>query len=367
MRAKNDRSFGTTGASIVGGRPGGRTVVFRLLMVGIVVVAAVFVYGGYAMLFPVKMQRAKDVALSDLPTDIELNTMAWEASYTERGLPIPVDGPREGYWGTRLGAADWVAHPELGHHTGEAHIPGKWDSDANGVQRVGAPCEPSVKIVIHGGSVSEGAYASSIATTYFARTAALLAELDRCVSIVVAGGSGWTSVNELIAFRVRSIPEDPDIVLFLDGLNDLTDTQSTVPPDGRADTYLKRMRQAREEVLVAGMQIVFALQPDIHHKRTKTPIEQWILQLTGMQELIARDYPRMAAGLQVIADERAAAHFIDCSRVFDDEPYTTVADVWHFSDPGHELLARKLADGLAPIVAALQSGEPDEGDRAGVQ
>jgi hypothetical protein len=31
------------------------------------------------------------------------NREAWEASYQERGLSIPESGPREGYWGKRLG------------------------------------------------------------------------------------------------------------------------------------------------------------------------------------------------------------------------------------------------------------------------
>ena len=332
-----------------------RRLLYKLSTLGLVLAAIGVSYGGYATLFPDRLGRAEDKLLSDLPTGHDLNVLAWKATYTERGLPTPVDGPREGYSGARLGENDTVPHPVLDWHTGEVHIPGLWESDAKGYQRVEAPCEPSIKIVIHGGSVAEGAYASSIRKTYFARTAALLHERGHCASIVVSGGAGWTTVNELAALKHRAIPEEPDIVLFLNGLNDLTDYANLVPEEERTDTYLRHMERARDEALGAGMEIVFALQPNIHQKKTLSPIEEWIVKLERFDTLVTKEYPKMAAGLQTLADEKPATHFIDCSGTFDDEPYTTLADLWHFSDPGHELLALELAEGLTPIVIRLNA------------
>ena len=41
-----------------------------------------------------------------------LNQMAWEMSFSERGLPVPPEGPRGGYWGVRIG-------PKIADPTGQ--------------------------------------------------------------------------------------------------------------------------------------------------------------------------------------------------------------------------------------------------------
>ena len=63
---------------------------------------------------------------------IELNRRAWEASYAERGLEMPSQGPKEGYWGARLGSK--VPHPLFGWHEPRISIPNLVDIDARGFQ-----------------------------------------------------------------------------------------------------------------------------------------------------------------------------------------------------------------------------------------
>jgi hypothetical protein len=83
-----------------------------------------------------------------------------------------------------------------------------------------------------------------------------------------------------------------------------------------------------------------------------------IIALSRVPRLIEREYPLLPAKLKGLAGVEGT-HFIDCSRIFDGEPHTTVADIWHFSDPGHELLAEALAEGLVPVLEARKRrGKP---------
>ena len=61
-----------------------------------------------------------------------LNQSAWESSFEERGLPVPPSGPRDGYWGSRLGPK--VSDPSVGWHEGRILVPGLLDIDARGFQ-----------------------------------------------------------------------------------------------------------------------------------------------------------------------------------------------------------------------------------------
>ena len=61
---------------------------------------------------------------------------------------------------------------------------------------------------------------------------------------------------------------------------------------------------------------------------------------------------RLRDGLAEIALADDAL-FVDCSDALAREVHTTFADVWHFSDRGHELLAACILEGL---TADLQAG-----------
>ena len=67
----------------------------------------------------------------------DLNRTAWEATYTERGQTVPPSGPREGYWGARLGQK--VGDPNTEWHEPAVTVPGLLEIDAQGYQRFASP------------------------------------------------------------------------------------------------------------------------------------------------------------------------------------------------------------------------------------
>ena len=96
-----------------------------------------------------------------------LNKAAWEATFTERALPVPDGGPREGYGGSRVNPKNWSCGGTL-YCEREQRAPGLYEIDARGFQHVSDGPEPRAVILVVGGSVAWGAYASGIEETYFA-------------------------------------------------------------------------------------------------------------------------------------------------------------------------------------------------------
>lgn len=232
------------------------------------------------------------------PSGEKLNRLAWEATFRERGLPVPPGGPRDGYWGARL--PPWTPDPELGWREAEAHLPGLVEEDASGLQRLERP-DARRHLLIVGGSVAWGAYASSLETTYFARLARRLAERQCPVRITVLAAGAWTSEHELKALRHRGLALAPDVVLFLDGLNDFT--QGTGSEGERVADYLGRMREARDLACAQEMGVVFALQPILLQK-ARSPLEERILELSLdpiAEGRLRRGYRRLSAGLRELA------------------------------------------------------------------
>src|SRR5262245_32920465 len=210
------------------------------------------------------------------------------------------------------------------------------------------PPSARTHLLIIGGSVAWGAYASSIETTYFARVARALAAAGHPVNISVLGAGAWTSDNELKALRSRGLDLSPDVVLIFDGLNDLTLGNAT--EDERVTAYLSRMREARDLVRTRREHLVFALQPMMLNKH-RSAIEERVLALSldpAGQARVRNGYARMKAGLQDLAKTDGVL-FVDCSDLFDAEQATTFTDLWHFPDPGHALLAQRLAPALLGV------------------
>lgn len=57
---------------------------------------------------------------------------------------------------------------------------------------------------------------------------------------------------------------------------------------------------------------------------------------------------------------RPHVRFVDASRLFAGERATTFTDLWHFSDPGHEVLAELLAGSLIGFLQEdLDSGRSE--------
>jgi lysophospholipase L1-like esterase len=285
------------------------------------------------------------------PAGKKLNRAAWEASFTERGLVVPAKGPRDGYWGKNM--PPWTRDPEVGWHESEVHLRGLVDQDRSGVQRYGTP-GARWHLLVLGGSVAWGAYASSIEETYFAHLARRLHEGGRPVRVTVMAAGAWTSENELKAFRGRGVEARPDVVLFLNGMNDLTQGKG-ISEEARVRAYLDRMHEARDIAQTKGIVAVFALQPALAGKRRKSPLEARVLELMADKSaLVPSAFPRMLTGLKGLATE-AGAYALDCSNAFSAESATTFTDVWHFADPGHRLLAECLSRGLAPVLDAHPS------------
>ena len=277
-----------------------------------------------------------------LPSGEALNRMAWEANFRERGLPVPPGGPRDGYWGARM--PPQTKDAELGWREAEAHLPGLVDEDAAGLQHVG-PANAPRHLLILGGSVAWGAYASSEDTTYFARIGRWLAAKGSPVRITVLAAGAWTSDHELKALRRRGLALDPDAVMFLDGLNDLTLGHAS--EDERVAAYLDHMREARDLARARGIAVVFVVQPWLLDKH-RSRIEKRILELSldaAAESRVRKGYQRIRTGLGALA-RNGGATFIDCSSVFATERATTFTDLWHFADPGHALLAERLGPAL---------------------
>lgn len=307
---------------------------------------------------------------------LSLNQEAWEAGFIEFGLPLPVDGPRDGYWGSRIGVH--VEDPDLGWVLPEIDIPNLLALDALGMQHVPARTSGAPRLLIMGASVAFGGGASSIGDTYFQQLADRLADASSSVDVTVYAVGAWKSAQELRALELHGLDQDPDIVMFLSGLNDMTNgsnadvlygTQTdTIDGSGwhalyhehdyeeRVRVYLSNMRTALGEIRARGASVVFVLQPALFEKQNmsvlEATIEERFLRFFGARAVLTSGYQGLRRGLASLA-EADGVYFVDCSRVYGDEPLTVFTDIWHFSDVGHHRLAEALAPQLQPIIRAV--------------
>lgn len=311
-----------------------------------------------------------------------LNQKAWELSYVERGLPVPPSGPREGYWGSRLGTK--VRDPVLGWHEPPVSVPDLIAIDKDGIQRYSTASAEKHKVLILGGSVAWGAYASRMASTYFHVIGAALERQALFSDIEVFASGAWKSRQEVRALEVYGKGVRPDLVVFLDGLNDLTNGatsralfgQRTATADGsewttsyhahdyeqRVVDYLRNMRVAARMAAALNSDLLVVLQPALFEKKNKSKIEAVLLEYSlkphASEAALAGSYESMRRGLSELARD-AGVHFLDCSRVLADERPTTFSDMWHFSDAGHQLLGSAVAGEIASILKQRQ----DNGQR----
>jgi len=315
------------------------------------------------------------------PQGKELNQLAWESSYTERGEQVPPRGPREGYWGARIGPK--IKDPTLGWHEPQLVEPGLLDVDDKGLQhyRTAAPAKRHVLII--GGSVAFGAYASSIATTYFHVLGAELERLGTPADLTIVAAGAWKALQEGRAVELYESSLGPDVIVLLNGLNDLTVGatsrrlygQRTDTKDGsewtleyhehdygeRITDYLEIMRRVGSFARRNGRVALVVLQPSLAERAQRTPIEERLLQASVVRlesaAALQRSYQAMREGLAAL-EQSGWLKFLDCSRVFDGERATTFTDLWHFSDFGHRLLGTAMAAAIAPILrGTASSGE----------
>jgi hypothetical protein len=168
------------------------------------------------------------------------------------------------------------------------------------------------------------------------------------------------AVNDELSELERGLAAaEGDLIVFLDGLNDITDSAAfrrgkSVARGERVARYLRNMERGRQLAAERQVPVVFCLQPFLLQKRQLSRIERRIVELSFSdeypQEFVRSAYPQVRDGLRRLAGPKGA-YFVDCSGALDGETATSFADIWHFPDPGHELLAECLANGLLPILA----------------
>ena len=297
------------------------------------------------------------------PSGEELNRLAWESSFQEREHKIPPGGPRDGYWGARMPKP--VEDPDTGWREAEAHLAGLAEVDAQGIQWAGSDAPRARRIAILGASVAWGSYASSIDTVYFDRLARALTPQVGPVRIAVVAAGAWDSENERRAFESRVLPLDPEVVIVINGMNDLTGSAARrrrrvgwpeVPRERAVARYLENMAAVRDLAWARHVVVVFALQPFILQKKHKTALEERVLELTFTEGLteraLARGHAELRGGVERLCRD-GRARCADTSGAFDAETATTFTDAWHFADPGHELLANALLSPVAQLLAQM--------------
>ena len=304
---------------------------------------------------------------------INLNRKAWEASYIERGFTIPASGPREGFWGARLGKK--IRDSRLGWHEPEAHVPGLLEIDHNGHQKYESMGKKKYHILIVGGSVAFGAYASEIPKTYFNLVGKVLDDQLAFSDITIIAGGAWKSIQDLKAFQHHLQRQPIDLIVFLNGLNDLTNGatakalygEKVQPADGsswtplyhahdysqRVSGYLNNMDAAWKICQNAGCDMLVVLQPSLVERANRTKIEEALLKGSliphASAEVFNESYASIRTGL-IRRSQKEGFHYLDCSRSFNGEQETTFADLWHFSDFGHKILADAMAEKISAIL-----------------
>ena len=135
------------------------------------------------------------------------------------------------------------------------------------------------------------------------------------VSTLAAGA--WFSRHELAAVCLLPSSERPDVVVFLDGINDLTHGVDQTPMEDRANEYRRNMLIARDTLLHRGVRrVIFAPQPFLGTKRHKSKFEQGIMVLPPVTRRSLREYQELIRFTRELA-EVPGASLLDCTRVFE--------------------------------------------------
>jgi hypothetical protein len=297
----------------------------------------------------------------------DLNQRAWEQAFTDRGLAAPTTGPRDG-WGSSL-LMPRVANPAVGWIEREQHVPGMLNVDRDGSQFWRSETTPVARLLIVGASVAFGVGASSEEATYFAVLGRSLERQGMPVEIKVHAAGAWKSSQEVACIREELALGRFDVVILLDGLNDLLigatvdglfehntgGRQSNHAGDyeARVAGYFGNVSMCEELCLAHGSRLLVVLQPALFEKKDMSSLERQVLRATfsGVQsygEMLFAPYQSMRSGLANMSNDHRI-DFLDCSRLFNAEQATTFTDTWHLSDPGQSILGEAIAKKLLVI------------------
>ncbi len=284
------------------------------------------------------------------PAGGELNRLAWEATYTERGQSVPPVGPREGYWAERIRPQQYPCG-DLDACERTQTIPLLVTIDGRGFQHVGAGADAFPRLLLVGGSVAFGAYSSTVEDAYFSALLRHLQPEFPGIGISILARNGSVGLEDVEMYALRGQEVHPDMVVFVSGLNDLMNRPGKSPEEGLRK-FRRSVRLAVQLGRLQGVATVVAIQPFLGGKVHKTPLERRILDLTvdDYESVINPWYRRLAAEAERLAKKGEAVGFFDYSDVLANEEETTFADQWHFSDFGHTLLAEALARDLRPLL-----------------
>ena len=269
----------------------------------------------------------------------DLNRKAWEASYSERGLEVPSEGPREGYWGYKLGKKK--KHTLLGWTEPELENGIYFKMDKDGIQQIGND-SAEWHLLIIGASVAWGSYATSEEKTYFSIIHERFNQSGKGIKISVLAAGAWISSQEVMALLHKGLSIKPDAVLFLDAMNDITNIEEE--DIDRPQLFINNMKLAKAICAANDISLIYALQPCITEKKIKSDLEKRIIGISLDEAYVTESYERIRIALRNLEDEET--QLLDCSNVFSAEKVTTFADIWHFSDFGHQLLGDFIADYL---------------------
>ena len=322
----------------------------------------------------------KVVSFDPVVQGMSLNEVAWEASYTERGEPVPPQGPRDGYWGSRT--PNPPEDERLGWRAPETRIPDLVNVDAKGLQRFTPTAPITHRILITGGSVAFGSYASTEANTYYHVIGRALEAQGLATEVTVFAAGAWKSSQDLRAFQVYAEESPVDLVIFLNALNDLTNGATSAAlygmktdidgnnielPEGakwkpgthfhdydqRVADYLGHMATANDLAKTTDTQVLVVLQPSLAEKRPLTRIEKTLLKGSlrphRSRRALQNSYAGMRDGLEELSRQEGFS-YVDASRIFDDETHTVFSDIWHFSDFGQEILGQLMAEQILPLL-----------------
>ena len=286
------------------------------------------------------------------PEWIGLSERAWKASFSEHGIKAPPRGPREGFGLKRL---HLQSTQTMGSRESAHAVPDLLTVNNQGLQYAILPPHPQSRILIVGASVAFAVYATTVHRTYFNQLALRLYQLGTPAEIIVLATGGWKSFNELRALQTIGLKLKPDVVVLLDGLNDMTQ-----PParsrDSRVQIYLDHVKEMRDLSIAHGARVVFALQPFLPDKAHKSSLEKMILRypfyFAPLKDIVEGFHAELAGLQQLVIPNQA--FLIDCSRVFDDDPKTVFADLWHFPDIGQAVFGRYLATQLKTILFTVK-------------
>lgn len=291
------------------------------------------------------------------PAGYKLREAAWEASFTERGLKVPPGGPREGIRGEGVTPLKCA----VSDCNFRKLLPGIIELDGSGIQTAGEGEDPYPHILIVGGSVAWGAGASDIANTYFSQLYGMLKNEYPDAKISVLSYYGSTSNTDLSSFVRKGLDAKPDLVVFLNGLNDLTVKGELRHSD--ASDYILNMKTAARIAERNGIPAVIVRQPFPGGKKFRTDLEKRIMELSNKdyEKVITPLYKHIGKVLEEMA-KAGEIYYIDAADCFDNETATTFNDQWHFSDPGHNLLAGRIHAGLVPILSEILGNNGDNPD-----